>query len=74
MKGAKISTVSTPVSYETLDNVGSRQGGSDRTYTKTPLELCVEVSCHTSRTLVEVSCDTSRTLVEVSCNTSRTLC
>ncbi|XP_060597968.1 E3 ubiquitin-protein ligase HACE1-like [Ruditapes philippinarum] len=42
MKGAKISTVSTPVSYETLDNVGSRQGGSDRTYTKTPLELCVE--------------------------------
>ena len=43
MKGAKISTVSTPVTAEMMDNVGSRQGGSDRTYTKTPLELCVEV-------------------------------
>ncbi|XP_045196907.2 E3 ubiquitin-protein ligase HACE1-like isoform X2 [Mercenaria mercenaria] len=42
MKGAKISTVSTPVCGEEEDIAGGRQGGSDRTHTKTPLELCVE--------------------------------
>lgn len=42
MKGAKIATVSTPVGRQLVQVTGSRQGGSDGTQTKTPLELCVE--------------------------------